>query len=52
MGLVPELPSDHLDRDIELCKKLITDVFDPEKEIENSVEKIDKSLEENQVPKE
>ena len=47
MGLVPELPADHLERDIELCKRLITEVFDPEKEIEGSVDKIVKSLEEN-----
>ena len=52
MGLVPELPGDHIERDIELCQRLITEVFDPEKDIESSVEKIVKSLEDNQVPKE
>ena len=31
---------------------MITEVFDPEKDIESSVEKIVKSLEDNQVPKE
>lgn len=36
MRILPELPADHLARDIDLCKRLISEVFDAEKEIEFS----------------
>ena len=32
--VTPDLPVDHVERDYVLCKKLIQDVFDKEKEIE------------------
>ena len=31
MRIVPELPADHIERDIDLCTKLIRDIFDSEK---------------------
>jgi len=31
--ITPELPEDSIERDLSLCKKLIQEVFDQEKEI-------------------
>ena len=31
--ITPELPDDSIERDLDLCKRLISEVFDPEKDI-------------------
>ena len=42
--LTPPLPAKMLETDYELCKKLITEVFDPEKQIKSSIiERLEKS---------
>jgi hypothetical protein len=35
--ITPELPDDCIGRDLELCQRLISEVFDPEKEIPSDV---------------
>jgi len=39
--VTPELPQDHIPRDIELCKRLIKEVYDVEKEIDFPFEKLE-----------
>ena len=34
--IAPELPEDTIERDLELCKRLITEVLDLEKEVPNN----------------
>ena len=43
--VTPQMPLDHLSRDIELAKRLIKDVFDVEKEIEFPFERLDAEIE-------
>ena len=43
--MAPELPADHIARDIELCKRLIKEVFDAEKELEFPFDKLDTEVE-------
>ena len=43
--VTPQMPLDHLSRDIELAKRLIKDVFDGEKEIEFPFERLDTEIE-------
>jgi hypothetical protein len=46
--ITPELPNDCNERDLELCKRLISEVFDPEKEIPPYIfEKIEDYAKEN-----
>jgi len=40
--ITPELPDDSTERDLDICKRLISEVYDPEKEIPPTVyEKLD-----------
>ena len=39
--MTPDLPTDHLDRDYGLCKRLIKEVFDQEIEFEFPIEKLE-----------
>jgi len=39
--VTPEMPFDHVARDIDLCKRLIKEVFDAEKDIEFPFEKLE-----------
>ena len=43
--VTPQMPLDHLSRDIALCKRLIKEVFDVEKEIEFPIERLDTEIE-------
>jgi hypothetical protein len=35
--ITPELPEDCIARDLDLCQRLISEVFDPEKEISQDI---------------
>ena len=43
--VTPQMPLDHLSRDMELAKRLIKEVFDVEKEIEFPFERLDTEIE-------
>ena len=42
--VTPDLPVDHLDRDYELCKRLISEVFDQEIEIEFPIAQLESAV--------
>ena len=42
--VTPDLPVDHLDRDYNLCKRLISEVFDQEIEIEFPIAKLESEV--------
>ena len=43
--VTPDMPVDHLQRDYDLCKKLIQDVFDKEIEVEFPFERLENDIE-------
>ena len=43
--VTPQMPMDHIARDIDLCKRLIKEVYDAEKEIEFPLEKLEREVE-------